>query len=591
MDFGDAQHALAGMKLAWYFKASLALLAGGAHVASRSCRRAPSCAGEVAARGRARSRGRATPRSRRAPRQAWRCLVVGNAEQAEAQHGSRHRTSTGSVPLSGRPLTWLDVFTSRPLSGNGLAVVQDADGLDDVTMQAFARETGLSETTFVQSPTADGADYRNRIWMRTGELPWRPPVARDSGGGGARARRDRSALRAADRPRAAAGQRANRRPERQRDHAPGATRFGPLVDVGEALAPVGLVAGDAHIGDLPPQVVSCGVPQLIVRSAPGARPRSARSAALASLLHPLAPCASTSSPGGRSGRAKGAAFFVDVAGRPRTPRRARQPARRSRTCTRAWPAVGRHPPGPGDGPPVAVALQLGRRARARPRRRRRGRPRQGTVDPRKRQSRAGRGCVRSLLSGQTPARPWGTAGAHGDRTPWKRPVRARHGGLSCVVPCRPRRRLGLRRGIARLVVQLQRNSDGRPSPGPGGCRPTAGPRARAGTRAPAGCRARRGVLGRAGDVDEEAARLCAPAPASQRGGRAHGASGAAARRGPRHRAERGRAPGAGPGRSAAHAAGDTCAGDRRCGRRRPRGRRAPAPRRHRPRAKVWAPGA
>ena len=48
------------------------------------------------------------------------------------------------------PVTWLDVFTATPLAGNGLAVIHDADGLDDATMLAFARETRLSETTFVQ---------------------------------------------------------------------------------------------------------------------------------------------------------------------------------------------------------------------------------------------------------------------------------------------------------------------------------------------------------------------------------------------------------------------------------------------------------
>ena len=64
----------------------------------------------------------------------------------------------------------MDVFTSTPLAGNGLAVVHDADGLDDATMLAFARETKQSETTFVQSGDAD-CDYRNRIWMLKGELP------------------------------------------------------------------------------------------------------------------------------------------------------------------------------------------------------------------------------------------------------------------------------------------------------------------------------------------------------------------------------------------------------------------------------------
>jgi trans-2,3-dihydro-3-hydroxyanthranilate isomerase len=63
-----------------------------------------------------------------------------------------------------RGFTLLDVFTDRPLEGNGLAVVHDADGLDDATMLAFAREMRLSETTFVQAPQRAGADYRNRIW-------------------------------------------------------------------------------------------------------------------------------------------------------------------------------------------------------------------------------------------------------------------------------------------------------------------------------------------------------------------------------------------------------------------------------------------
>src|SRR6478735_1707234 len=67
-------------------------------------------------------------------------------------------------------LTWLDVFTDRALAGNQLAVVHDADGVPDATMLAFARETRLSETTFVQTPAAAGADYRNRIWTGKGEM-------------------------------------------------------------------------------------------------------------------------------------------------------------------------------------------------------------------------------------------------------------------------------------------------------------------------------------------------------------------------------------------------------------------------------------
>jgi trans-2,3-dihydro-3-hydroxyanthranilate isomerase len=71
-----------------------------------------------------------------------------------------------------RPWFWLDVFTDRPLAGNGLAVVLDADGVDPATMLEFAREVGLSETTFVQSPAGSDADYLNRIWTVGGEIPF-----------------------------------------------------------------------------------------------------------------------------------------------------------------------------------------------------------------------------------------------------------------------------------------------------------------------------------------------------------------------------------------------------------------------------------
>jgi PhzF family phenazine biosynthesis protein len=69
-------------------------------------------------------------------------------------------------------ISWLDVFAERPLAGNGLAVVDDADGVSDETMLALAQEMGLSETTFVQSTEAEGADYRNRIWDPHEELPF-----------------------------------------------------------------------------------------------------------------------------------------------------------------------------------------------------------------------------------------------------------------------------------------------------------------------------------------------------------------------------------------------------------------------------------
>ncbi|MDB5984425.1 MAG: phenazine biosynthesis protein PhzF [Pseudomonas sp.] len=66
----------------------------------------------------------------------------------------------------------VDVFAQRPLEGNPLAVVSDADALTDQQMAAFARWTNLSETTFLLRPTTPEADYRVRIFTPTRELPF-----------------------------------------------------------------------------------------------------------------------------------------------------------------------------------------------------------------------------------------------------------------------------------------------------------------------------------------------------------------------------------------------------------------------------------
>ena len=74
----------------------------------------------------------------------------------------------------------VDVFTSTALLGNPLAVVHDAAGLSDAQMQAFARWTQLSETTYVLPPTEPGADYRIIFTLpsvqASAEAPsWSPP--------------------------------------------------------------------------------------------------------------------------------------------------------------------------------------------------------------------------------------------------------------------------------------------------------------------------------------------------------------------------------------------------------------------------------
>jgi PhzF family phenazine biosynthesis protein len=71
-----------------------------------------------------------------------------------------------------RDFSQVDVFTATPLLGNPLAVVHDGSGLSAERMQAFARWTNLSETTFLLPPTHPEADYRVRIFTPGGELPF-----------------------------------------------------------------------------------------------------------------------------------------------------------------------------------------------------------------------------------------------------------------------------------------------------------------------------------------------------------------------------------------------------------------------------------
>jgi len=69
----------------------------------------------------------------------------------------------------------LDVFAERPLEGNPLAVFHDARSLSDAEMQALARETNLSETTFIfpGDPETEAREgVRVRIFTTQEELPF-----------------------------------------------------------------------------------------------------------------------------------------------------------------------------------------------------------------------------------------------------------------------------------------------------------------------------------------------------------------------------------------------------------------------------------
>jgi trans-2,3-dihydro-3-hydroxyanthranilate isomerase len=165
--------------------------------------------------------------------------------------------------VGARRYTLLDVFTSTRLSGNPLAVVHEADGVSDEVMHAFARETRLSETSYVQSPTIEGADYRNRIWMPAGEIPFAGHPSLGVAAALARAASEGSVTYTQQ-------TQVGLQPI-DVDVAEGVTHvsmlqepavFGPELDAGEVLGTVGL---DEDVGhpELPCQVVSTGLEHVI----------------------------------------------------------------------------------------------------------------------------------------------------------------------------------------------------------------------------------------------------------------------------------------------------------------------------------------
>jgi trans-2,3-dihydro-3-hydroxyanthranilate isomerase len=66
----------------------------------------------------------------------------------------------------------LDVFSDTALAGNPLAVVLDAQGLDDARMQRVAREFNLAETVFVSDPRNPINTAALRIFTPARELPF-----------------------------------------------------------------------------------------------------------------------------------------------------------------------------------------------------------------------------------------------------------------------------------------------------------------------------------------------------------------------------------------------------------------------------------
>jgi trans-2,3-dihydro-3-hydroxyanthranilate isomerase len=73
------------------------------------------------------------------------------------------------------PFVQYDVFTSKPLEGNQLAVFPDARGVSDADMQALAREMNFPESTFIvprDEQTERERGHHVRIFTVREELPF-----------------------------------------------------------------------------------------------------------------------------------------------------------------------------------------------------------------------------------------------------------------------------------------------------------------------------------------------------------------------------------------------------------------------------------
>ncbi|MGA8115398.1 MAG: PhzF family phenazine biosynthesis protein [Actinocatenispora sp.] len=147
----------------------------------------------------------------------------------------------------------VDVFTDRPFAGNPLAVVFDAEQLDDDRMQAIAREFNFSETAFVLPPDT-AADYRVRIFTPRKELPF---AGHPSVGTAATLVR-RGMLPAGELvQQCGVGDLPVTATARVAQLAGGAASIGPELDPAPVLAAVGLT--EADLAGPAPRLAGCGI--------------------------------------------------------------------------------------------------------------------------------------------------------------------------------------------------------------------------------------------------------------------------------------------------------------------------------------------
>jgi trans-2,3-dihydro-3-hydroxyanthranilate isomerase len=166
---------------------------------------------------------------------------------------------------------FVDVFASRPLTGNPLSLVPDADGLDEAQMRSIAREFNQSETTFLLRPSLPGAAVRLRSFT---------PIGAEVGGAGHNALGAWLWMEAVGRLPSAGGdlglrqqiagqvlpveviRRAGEPATVWMDQSP--PRFGAVVSDRAAVAVALGLAEDDVMADEPAQVVSTGAGHLLV---------------------------------------------------------------------------------------------------------------------------------------------------------------------------------------------------------------------------------------------------------------------------------------------------------------------------------------
>jgi trans-2,3-dihydro-3-hydroxyanthranilate isomerase len=166
------------------------------------------------------------------------------------------------------PYLHYDVFTGAPLLGNQLAVFTDGRGLSTGRMQALAREMNFAESTFILPAEAAGTDVRMRIFTPHVEMPMagHPTI-------GSAFALVRTGVIAPGTPRFVFGLNIGPVPV-DLEWDGGRLRFawmtqsnptfGPPAGERAAIAEaIGLTERDL-VPELPVQVVSCGVPYLMV---------------------------------------------------------------------------------------------------------------------------------------------------------------------------------------------------------------------------------------------------------------------------------------------------------------------------------------